>query len=376
MTETDRLEINRLLSQQRALAEFGSFAFRETDLFTILTEASRVCASLLNVPLCKITRYRPEHRDLVIEAGVGLPENAIGNVTFNLDTEPEAPAVVAFITGQASIYSDLTIEKTYLPFYQNNRIISTVNVLIKGSHGTYGIMQIDSNEKRSYTEHDINFLTGFANVLAEAIATNHRLAEQRQLIEQKQMLLQELSHRVRNNLQLIHGMLDLASADVNSIRDSLAAIARRVFTLAQVYDHLLGTGMQTSIDLAGYLRALCTGITNTMTHGRIALVCGAMEPMATNLDIVTAIGLAVTELIANAQKHAFPDDRSGIITLTLYRQGDVTTLNIVDNGQGMTTDQTTSKRHGLGLVNRLVQQIKGQIAFTSDSSGTTVTITF
>jgi two-component sensor histidine kinase len=376
MNEVYKLEIDRLRAQQRALADFGTFALRETDLHGILTEATRVCAALMDVPLCKITRYRPEHNDLIIEAGVGLPENALKNIVFHLATEPDAPAVVAFLTGQASIYSDLRVGPTYSPFYRDNKIVSTVNVIIKGSDGAYGVLQIDSPEKRDYAQHDSDFLTGFANVLAEAISTHRRLDEQKQLIEQKQMLLQELSHRVRNNLQLIHGMLDLASADAHLAQQSLAAIARRVFTLAQVYDHLLGTGMQTTIDLSGYLRALSAGITNTMTDKRITLVCGDMHPLATNLDVVTAIGLAVTELIANCQKHAFADGRSGLIVLSVRREDDVTVLRIVDDGAGMGVEPQPNKRHGLGLVRRLIQQVKGQITFASDSSGTAVTITF
>ena len=66
-------DVKRLLRQQAALATFGSFAFRETDLLKILNEAARICAECLNVPFCKVCRYRPKENDLLIEAGaVGI----------------------------------------------------------------------------------------------------------------------------------------------------------------------------------------------------------------------------------------------------------------------------------------------------------------
>ena len=77
-------DVKRLLRQQAALARFGSFAFRETDLLKILNEAARICAECLNVPFCKVCRYRSRENDLLIEAGCGW-DRMIGRVVSPAD---------------------------------------------------------------------------------------------------------------------------------------------------------------------------------------------------------------------------------------------------------------------------------------------------
>jgi GAF domain-containing protein len=87
------LTVAKLLRQQAALAAFGTFAFRETDLQKILTEAARVCADSLNVPFCKICRYRPNENDLMIIAGCGWKPNVIGSVVSEAnETTPQGRA--------------------------------------------------------------------------------------------------------------------------------------------------------------------------------------------------------------------------------------------------------------------------------------------
>ena len=71
-------KVERLLRQQAALAAFGSFAFRETELLKILNEAASICAASLNVPFCKVCRYRSNQNDLLIVAGCGWRANVIG----------------------------------------------------------------------------------------------------------------------------------------------------------------------------------------------------------------------------------------------------------------------------------------------------------
>jgi hypothetical protein len=166
-----------------------------------------------------------------------------------------------------------------------------VDVVIKTKEGTpYGVLEIDSPVQHDYDHHDIDFLTVFANVLAEAVNTSKRnvtlqhavdraqdmladrdrllaaknivldeknalLCEEKRLLEEKGVLGQELQHRVRNNLQLVHGMLSqqLQINTIEAAKDGVNAIARRIMTLAQVYKHLFGTGLSRTIDFGGYL---------------------------------------------------------------------------------------------------------------------------
>jgi len=106
----------------------------------------------------------------------------------------------------------------------------------------------------------------------------------------------------------------------------------------------------------------------------VALTCeGAAEPLLLDLDSVTALGIVIAEIVSNAYIHAFPG-RPGAIRVALTRSATGALLTIGDNGIGF-VEPATSKRHGLGLVRRLMEQIDGAVRVVSDR-GTTWTLAF
>ena len=396
MTETRTIE--KLLRQQAALANFGSFAFGEADLQKVLTEAARICAQSLEVPFAKICRYRADHNDLLVEAGIGWHDKVIGRVVSSADETSTQGR--AFVTGKPVILEDLSKNNSYAlpPFYEEHKIVATADVLIKGKGGPWGVLEIDSTTARAFDQHDIDFLTGFANVLAEAVATSGRtavlrttidqmqaliaekdrlLTERQALLIEKDVLAAELQHRVRNNLQLVSGMLrqQIALND-GGPKEGLRSIAQRVMSLAKVYDHLLGNGLSRVVDFDRYVRSLCQslGAFQGERDFHVTLTCeGEAEPLLLDLDSVTALGIVIAEIISNAYIHAFPG-RSGKIRVALTRSADGARLTIGDDGVGF-VEPPSSKRHGLGLIRRLMEQIGGAVGVVSDR-GTTWTLAF
>jgi two-component sensor histidine kinase/DNA-binding response OmpR family regulator len=400
------LKITRLLRQQAALAGFGGFAFRETDLGKILTEAARACAECMEVPFCKICRYRPEENDLLVEAGFGWRSGVIGSVVSRADQS--SPQGRAFVTGKPVICNDLSRDSVFaLPaLYADHGIVSIVDVIIKGNGRPYGVLEIDSPRPHSYDRHDVDFLTGFANVLAEAVGTTKRnkllrsavgrmknlvadkdrllaennliLIEKNRLLEEKSVLARELHHRVRNNLQLVYAMLRKQHEQTaeGSVKEDISAIARRVMTLAKMHDHLLGTGLSRTIDIGDYLRSLCAGYAE-LEDARgcdIGLTCD-FAPLVLDLDIVTVLGLVTAELISNSYRHAFPTGK-GTISISLQRSSppDEATITFRDDGISLAGNRD-GNRHGLGLVDRLMEQIRGSAEVRSDH-GTAWTLRF
>jgi two-component sensor histidine kinase len=381
--------IERLLRQQAALANFGSFAFKERDLKKVLTEAARVCAEGLSVPYAKICRHREAEKDLLVEAGYGWNEGVVGTVVSAVDEKSTQGR--AFVTGEPVILEDLTHNNSFaLPaFYAQHRIVATADVLIKGTGEPWGVLEVDSQEPRKFDQHDITFLTGFANVLAEAVATagrvsilstaveqmkamivekDHLLKERQGLLIEKDVLAGELQHRVRNNLQLISGMLS-RQIDVSDDdgKEGISAIARRVMSLAAIYDHLLGNGLSRSIDFDGYLRSLCDSLRDFQEAREpvVTLTCdGSPKRLLLDLDLVTSLGIIVAEIVSNAYIHAFPG-RSGAIHMALTPSAAGAILTIRDDGVGF-VEPPLSKRHGLGLVRRLMEQIGGTARVVSD----------
>jgi len=246
------IDVARLLRQQVALAAFGTFALSENDLGKVLTEAARVCADSFGVPFCKICRYRPEQNDLIVEAGVGWNAGVLGRVVSRADNS--SPQGRAFVTGEPVLSVDPANDTSFrLPaIYAEHGIVSTLDVVIKKRTGQpWGVLEIDNPKRHAYNEYDVVFLTGFANILGEAVNSSQRnsviretlkqmkdmvadrdrlLAAQEQLLSDKSVMAQELQHRVRNNLHLVYGMLNKQISSPDDVAESvgISAIARRV----------------------------------------------------------------------------------------------------------------------------------------------------
>jgi two-component sensor histidine kinase len=157
----------------------------------------------------------------------------------------------------------------------------------------------------------------------------------------------------------------------------IKAISRRVSTLAQVFDHLNGNEMTRTTDFAGYVKSLCADIAEIQgpSASGIVLSCES-ESIVLDLDVVTSLGLIVTELVTNSYDHAFPDG-NGATRVSLHRtagDADSATLTVRDSGTGFAAG-AEGKRHGIGLVRRLVEQVRGSLIVDSDH-GTVWTIKF
>ena len=206
LTKSDA--VMKLLRQQAALAAFGTFAFQESDVSKILNEAARICADSLGVKFSKICRYREAENDLIIEAGCGWNANVVGIVVSQAnDSSPQGRA---FSTGEPVILPNLQGSNglSLPPFYAEHGIVSTIDVVIPGLRARpYGVLAIDSTDCHEYDEYDINFLTGFANVLDEAVATSMRTKALEEALALKNLLAEELHHRIRNHFHIIQSML-------------------------------------------------------------------------------------------------------------------------------------------------------------------------
>jgi two-component sensor histidine kinase len=203
--------------------------------------------------------------------------------------------------------------------------------------------------------------------------------EKDRLLDQKQVLAEELQHRVRNNLQLVHGMLTrkLDEAADPDGQKSLRAIARRVSTLAQVYDQLLGAEMTRTLNFGNYVKALCDNLSEVqaLPDGKVTLTCDS-ELVYLDLDAATALGIVVAELVTNSYDHAFPGGKGSIRVAIRASVDDerMAIMTIADDGRGFVAE-SNSRRHGLGLVRRLVEQVRGVVKLDSDD-GAVWTIDF
>ena len=200
------------------------------------------------------------------------------------------------------------------------------------------------------------------------------------LLREKQVLLQEMEHRVANSLQIIASILLLKAKLVTSeeTRQHLQDAHQRVMSVASVQSHLHATEGIARIEVGAYLSKLCDSLAASMIGENQPIV---LKVLADKGDIGSAqavsMGLIVTELVINALKYAFPADRPGSVVMVTYEsKGEDWKLIVSDNGVGKDhTGGPAGGGLGAGIVQALVKQLDAHMELVSTGAGLSVAVT-
>jgi two-component sensor histidine kinase len=213
--------------------------------------------------------------------------------------------------------------------------------------------------------------------------TERRILEREkdELLREKDTLLEELQHRIANSLQIIASIILMKARVVQSeeTRFHLEDAHKRVLSIAAVQKQLHASGAAGAIEIAPYLSKLCESLACSMIGGTrpISLKVVGEGGSATSRQ-AESLGLIVTELVMNALKHAFPDDKAkGRITVAYDMIGTNWKLSISDNGIGKPAGGFAQGKSGLGtgIVKALAHQLDAQVETIAGPEGTTVSIT-
>ena len=217
-------------------------------------------------------------------------------------------------------------------------------------------------------------------VLAATDVTPTRLAEKQKdgLVREKQVLLQELQHRVANSLQIIASVLMQSARRVQSeeTRLHLHDAHSRVMSIAMLQKQLAVTQLK-SVELRAYFTDLCRSISASMIEDPERLILEAtVDDTATNSDVSVSMGLIVTELVINAIKHAFPGlTAGGKITVSFAAEDGAWLLSVSDNGTGMPVGKKRGKPGlGTGIVEALSKQLDASVIVLDAKPGTLVEV--
>ena len=197
----------------------------------------------------------------------------------------------------------------------------------------------------------------------------------------KEVLLKEIHHRVKNNLQVISSLLALQAGSAQDLatRALLGESRDRVRSMALIHEKLYQAGDERGISFAGYVRDLAAHLRHSYAGNSQAVTLDIdIEEVALDMDLSVPCGLILNELLSNALKYAFPDGRRGTVTIRMRRQdtGDLL-LTVGDDGVGFPEDVDVHDPGTLGLriVNILVSQIRGKISMPP-GPGSTFAISF
>jgi two-component system, sensor histidine kinase PdtaS len=330
-----------------------------------MTDACLRARAGVDVTHAKLLEYLPSRDRLILRAGVGWKQGYVGHyeVPPDLDT-PIGHALALSEPVPVSDY-DTQTKFRYPALLRDHGCVSSVNVPVQTDSGSFGVLEVDHTSARTFTGDDIYFLTGLGNTIAQAVELKRALRAMEAAVDAKQLLVQEMNHRIKNNLSLVGAMLSLQARRFSDalMREELGKAVSRINNLSLVHDRLQAfTSGGARMDAAAHFQQLCEMLRSLVPAG-VALTakCSGTLPG----DCVEALTLIANELVTNAAKYAFPQGVSGTIIVGFREEGVGWRLWVEDDGAGLPPDHDNRSRNSFGrlLVATLASRVNAEVTY-------------
>jgi len=367
--------------QQALLREFGTAALQTRDFRHILQQAVQLSARGLGCSYAKVLEYLPDEQRLIVRAGIGWPAGTADCVSLGADIE--SPAGFAFQTGQSVISNHLQEETRFRTpkLLAEHGIKRAINVLIRrGGEGDtpFGVLEADSPDPGQFDDADADFLAGFAGLLGIAIELQHADAKLQEALDHEALLTREMSHRVKNSLTSVVGLLRVQARGSGSadVKNALENAAMRVASIAQVHDHLWRGSKVGFVDLSDFVGHLCKNLQSSAPEHTLQY---HSDPIVISADKAIPLGLLVNELVTNAVKYAYVDG-PGVIRVDAREIDGHLLVEISDEGAGLPDGfdiNQPRKSLGFRVISGLVRQLMGELKISKNAPrGALFTIKF
>lgn len=377
--------------QFRVKKKDGSYIWMEDHMYPVkIPEKEYLVGFMMNITERKITEQRLEETQMRLAAVL----NNLPNVVFYENAYEKQ-----FISENIMEMLGYPVED----FYANDRLFDSLihkedlghvikktdNWLNSGAKGTYKeifrikrkdgkYIWLEDHMFKSQRQDGKNYFSGVMIDITDRKKAEDELAGS---VKEKELLIKEIHHRVKNNLQVISSLLKLQSTHVTDqdALDTLLDSQNRVQSMALVHQKLYQSKDLANLDLNEYMTQLLHHLLNSIKSKSDKIKMNiAIDDIKMGVDTAIPCGLVVNELVSNALKHAFPGDSAGIIDIELKeKEKNVYVLTIKDNGAGFpdNIDYKNTSSLGLQLVITLVNQLEGNIEMHSNN-GTEFIITF
>ncbi len=364
------------IRQQELLAELGVLALQGASFTEMLNHTARVTAEGLGAEYCKVMEYVPAESRLLVRAGVGWGEGVVGHASVGADLA--SPAGYALRTGKPVISNHLENEQRFRTpeLLVEHGIRRAMNVILQGDGSPFGVLEVDSRSEGEFSEHDIAFLQGAANILGMAIEQQQYQRKLQAALERHRILLREVNHRVKNSLQVVSSLLQLQASGSGdpALTSQLNEASTRISAVGRAYERLAYDADYENIGLASYLREVIGDLETAVAPCKLQLE--APEEIQFAADRAILVALCINELVLNASKHAYPNSSGGPIWMRVVRtERDQVQISVRDEGFGLPADfdPATSKRLGSRLINALAKQLGAELTRPVSVVGTNFT---
>ncbi len=368
--ERQQKEQEALLGAARAVLECHTFEEAARRIFDACCGVTGAVSGYVAL----MSEKTGDNEVLFLEAG-GMP----------CDVDPDLPMPIRGLRAvsyheKRTVYENDFMNSDYVDYMPEGHVemknVMFAPLILEGR--VVGIIGL-ANKPADFTDKDAEIAGAFGDIAAIALQRSWTEEKLNRSLKEKDALFHELQHRVKNSMTAIAGIIDLElmKAVNPDTRETLDAVSSRVMSMSELYLMLYESGSVDSIVMGDYCGKVVESLSASRNTGdgsvRTSLDCDDIT-----LDIKRAmpVGLIVTEILTNAYKHSFPEERAGTVSVSLKRKDGRLALTVSDNGIGASDDELAGKGgSGLEIVRGLVDQIDGTMTMDG-SGGMTVEIMF
>ncbi len=322
------------------------------------------CVATWHAPLPDLAEFVAVSRQLAFARGVGLPGRiwAGGEPVWIGDAAEDTAFLRAPLAARSGLHAAFGF-----PIQHGSEVL--------------GAIEFFSREIRESDEELLEMAVVIGSQIGLFLERRRAEDQIKASLKEKEVLLKEIHHRVKNNLQIISSLLNIQSRYIDDRRalELFRESQERIRSIALIHERLYQSRDLAEIDFADYLQSLSANLFRSYgVKSNAVKLKVEVDGTRLNIDTAIPIGLIVNELLSNSLKHAFPSGRKGEIRIHLAANGDSRSMLIVsDNGIGLPDDLDfrNSRSLGLQLVNMLVQQLDGTIELDR-TNGTAFKIVF
>ncbi len=310
-------------------------------------------------------------------------------------------------SGKSELISDTSIDSRYR--VDDDPRFSEITVPILSGDEVIGLIDSEHTEKNFFKSEDLEILETIASMVSVKISqcqAQEKILKHQEELEQrveestralqntieelrashakiyqknieKETLLKEIHHRVKNNLQVVSSLLNLHSGklETGNAIDVFTDCQQRVQSMSLIHEQLYGQKNFSEINAKTYIEEFVHELSRSYnTSNKIVLKCD-LEELFYDLELSVPFGLILNELLTNALKHAFPKN-AGTIFISLKRTNNQVILNVSDDGVGSNPDNNDKDTLGFELIETLTQQLNGTFCINTSSKGTSCSLSF
>lgn len=312
-----------------------------------------------------LERLSSDHFDLIVTDLVMDEPNGLDVLEYTKRKIPNTAVII--LTGYGDVHAAIDALRLGADDYLlKPSDPDELLIRIKGSIERRRLLRSNDELGRSIVERTAELER--VNAGLEQEITRHKDAREAlsRSLKEKEVLLREIQHRVKNNLATISGLINLqgAMSRDKGVEEVIGSLKQRVRAIHLVYEKLYGTRDLTLIDYRDYIETLSKAIQQlTSTSEQRVEIEVDIDRIQLDIDTSIPLGLISTELLSNALTHAFPRNRKGRVVISLRKGEDALTLTVRDNGVGLPAEISLMANETLGfrLVSSLTEQMGGTV---------------